>query len=339
MRANFAVGLHAGAALVAEQSQDHGCNRLDLPRSSRGLLGSRLGSEFLPALEEGNLWIRAAMPPTISLEAGMPIVNKIREMLLKHPEVDHRRLPARPAGQRQRRRGLLQCRILRAAQAVRASGRPDVTKEKLIEELQKEFANEFVGIGFNFSQYIQDNVEEGLSGVKGANSVKIIGPDLAILERLAEQAMREMAQVRGVTDLGIFRVLGQPNLNIRVDRAKAARYGLNVNDVNAVVQAALGGTVATTLLEADRQFNVTVRLAPEYRNSLQSVGAIKVGDQTGNGQRLYSAERACHQSPSIPARPTSSASATNASFRSSSACAAAISQARLRKRRSGSQRT
>ena len=164
---------------------------------------------------------------------------------------------------------------------------PGRTKDKLIEELQKEFANEFVGIGFNFSQYIQDNVEEGLSGVKGANSVKIIGPDLAILERLAEQAMREMAQVRGVTDLGIFRVLGQPNLNIRVDREKAARYGMNVSDVNAVVQAALGGTVATTLLEADRQFNVTVRLAPQYRDSLQSVGTIKVANMTGSGNATF----------------------------------------------------
>ena len=160
---------------------------------------------------------------------------------------------------------------------------PGRTKENLVIDLQKEFADQFIGIGFNFSQYIQDNVEEGLSGVKGANSVKIIGPDLATLERLADQAMHEMGQVRGVTDLGIFRVLGQPNLNIRIDREKAARYGLSVSDVNSVVQAALGGTVATTLLEADRQFNVTVRLAAEYRNSLQSVQNIKVGISTASG--------------------------------------------------------
>jgi cobalt-zinc-cadmium resistance protein CzcA len=158
-----------------------------------------------------------------------------------------------------------------------------LTKEKLIDQLQQEFAKEFVGIDFNFSQYIQDNVEEGLSGVKGANSIKIIGPDLAVLERLAGEAMHEMAQVKGVADLGIFRVLGQPNLNIRVDRAAAARYGLSVADVNSLVQAALGGTVATTLLEADRQFNVTVRLAPEYRGNLDAVRNLKVGVQTPNG--------------------------------------------------------
>jgi heavy metal efflux system protein len=247
-----------------------------------GFLGSRLGSEFLPTLEEGNLWIRASMPPTLSLEAGMPIVNEIRGILLRHPEV---------------------------ITVVSQHGRPDngsdaagffnaeffvplkpfdawpagLTKEKLIEELQAEFSDKFVGINFNFSQYIQDNVEEGLSGVKGANSIKIVGPNLATLEEIAKAAMVEMAKVPGITDLGAFWVLGQPNLNIKADREKAARYGLNVGDANAVVQAALGGTVATTLLEADRQFGVVVRLAPEYRKDIHEVQSIKVGVQTSSG--------------------------------------------------------
>ena len=247
-----------------------------------GFLGSRLGSEFLPTLEEGNLWIRASMPPTLSLEAGMPLVNQIREILLKHPEV---------------------------ITVVSQHGRPDngsdaagffnaeffvplkpfdewpanLTKEKLVEELQAEFSEKFVGINFNFSQYIQDNVEEGLSGVKGANSIKIVGPDLPTLEKIAKDAMAEMAKVPGITDLGAFWVLGQPNLNIRIDREKAARYGLNVNDANAVVQAALGGTVATNLLEADRQFGVAVRLGPEYRDNIDKVRNLKVGVQTPTG--------------------------------------------------------
>jgi heavy metal efflux system protein len=251
-----------------------------------GLLIPQLGTEFLPALEEGNLWIRASMPPTISLEAAMPAVTKMREILLSHPEVitvvsQHGRpdngsdaagffnaeffVPLKPFDEW-------------------ASG---MTKEKLVEDIQAEFAREFTGVGFNFSQYIQDNIEEGLSGVKGANSVKIIGPDLAKLEQIAEQIKREMDQIKGVADLGIFRVLGQPNLNIKVDRDKAARYGLNTGDVNAVVQAALGGTVATTQLEADRQFNVTVQLAPEYRGTFDSVGRIKVGFTTPSGPNAY----------------------------------------------------
>src|SRR5579862_3970668 len=226
------------------------------------------------------------MPPTISLEAGMPVVDKIRAILLRHPEV---------------------------ITVVSQHGRPDdgsdaagffnaeffvplkpfdqwpagLTKDKLIDELQAEFAKEFVGIDFNFSQYIQDNVEEGLSGVKGANSVKIIGPDLATLEQLARAAMREMAKVPGITDLGAFWVLGQPNLNIVVDRAKAARYGLSVNDVNNVVQAALGGATATTLLESDRQFAVVVRLAPQFRNDIEQVRNIKVGYVTPGGVNAY----------------------------------------------------
>ena len=110
---------------------------------------------------------------------------------------------------------------------------------------------------------------------------------------MARVAIREMAKVPGITDLGAFWVLGQPNLNIVVDRAKAARYGLSVNDVNSVVQAALGGTTATTLLEADRQFSVVVRLAPEYRNSIDEVRNLKVGVQRRQWQRVYPFERTC----------------------------------------------
>jgi cobalt-zinc-cadmium resistance protein CzcA len=251
-----------------------------------GLLATRLGSEFLPALEEGNLWIRASMPPTMGLEAGEPATTKMREILLRHPEVLH---------------------------VVSQHGRPDngsdaspfsnvelfvplkpfdewptgFTKDKLIAQLQQEFNDELPGVTFNFSQYIQDNVEEALSGVKGANSVKIIGHNQNVLEDLALKVQHEMAQVRGIADLGIFHVQGQPNLNIKVDREKAARYGLNTGDVNTVIQAAMGGAVATTLLEGDRSWNVQVRLPPEYRSSLEAARNIKVGYQTPAGVNAY----------------------------------------------------
>jgi len=250
------------------------------------LLLPRIGSEFLPALEEGNLWIRATMPTTISLEAGMDKVNRMRQIVKAHPEVitvvsQHGRpddgsdasgfynvelfVPLKPEGDW-------------------PSGH---TKEQLVNDLQKEFTDEFPGVEFNFSQYIQDNIEEGLSGVKGANSVKVIGPDLAVLEKLADQVRHEMSQVKGIEDLGVFHVLGQPNLNITIDRAKAARYGLNTGDINTVVQAAAGGTQATTVLEDDRQFSLVVRLAPQYRSDIQAIGDIKVGYTAPSGATAY----------------------------------------------------
>jgi cobalt-zinc-cadmium resistance protein CzcA len=250
------------------------------------LAASRLGSEFLPALEEGNFWIRAAMPPTMSLDAGTAATKKMREILLRHPEVitvvsQHGRpdngSDASPFSNVE----------LFAPLKPFDEWPPNLTKEKLTEELQKEFADELPGIGFNFSQYIQDNVEEALSGVKGANSVKIIGQNLQVLEQLANQVMAEMAKIRGVADLGIFHVLGQPNLNIKVDREKAARYGLNTGDVNTVVQAALGGTTATTVLEGDRQFNLAVRLDPKYRSSIGAIRAVKVAYPTPSGTNGY----------------------------------------------------
>jgi len=249
-----------------------------------GLLATRLGSEFLPALEEGNYWIRASLPPSMGLDAGTAMTRKMREIMLRHPEI---------------------------LTVVSQHGRPDngsdaspfsnvelfaplkpfdewpagLTKDKLTKQLEQEFNDELPGIIFNFSQYIQDNIEEAISGVKGANSVKIIGPNLTVLEELADKVRNEMDQVRGVADLGIFHVLGQPNLNIKVDREKAARFGLNTGDVNTVVQAAMGGATATTVLEGDRQWNLVVRFPPKYRDSFEAIGNIKVAG--GNSQNAY----------------------------------------------------
>jgi len=251
-----------------------------------GIMIPFLGSEFLPALEEGNYWIRAAMPQTMSLDAGTEATRKMREILLRHPEI---------------------------ITVVSQHGRPDngsdaspfsnvelfaplksydewpagMTKDKLTAQLQAEFDAALPGVVFNFSQYIQDNVEESLSGVKGANSVKILGPNLTVLEEYAAKILQEMQQVKGMEDLGIFHIVGQPNFNIKVDRTKAARYGLNTGDVTTVVQAAMAGAVATTVLESDRQFNLTLRLAPKYRDSYETIGNIPVGYQTPSGTTAY----------------------------------------------------
>ncbi len=244
--------------------------------------GSNLGTEFLPALEEGNLWIRASMPPTISLNAGMPVVDRLREILKSHPEVitvvsQH----GRPDNGSDAT-GFFNAEFFVPLKPFEEWA-PGRHKEDLVKDLQDEFAQEFTGIDFNFSQYIQDNIEESLSGVKGANSIKIIGPNLAKLEEIANQVKRIMADVPGVSDLGIFRVLGQPNLNVKVDREKAARYGLNSGDVNTFIQTAFGGNIATTTFEADRQFGVNVRAAPRFRDSIDSVRNAKIGVQTATG--------------------------------------------------------
>jgi cobalt-zinc-cadmium resistance protein CzcA len=222
----------------------------------------------------------------MSLDAGTAVTRKMREVLLRHPQVitvvsQHGRpdngSDASPFSNVE----------LFAPLKPFDEWPPNLTKEKLTDELQQEFAEELPGIGFNFSQYIQDNVEEALSGVKGANSVKVIGPNLEVLEKLASEVMDEMTKIRGVADPGIFHLLGQPNLNIKIDRDKAARYGLNTGDVNTVVQAALGGTNATTVLEGDRQFNLAVRLDPKYRSSIEAVRNLKVAYSTPSGTNGY----------------------------------------------------
>ena len=151
-----------------------------------------------------------------------------------------------------------------------------LTKPAMVKQMSEQLNREFVGVDFNFSQYIQDNIEEAVSGVKGENSVKIFGPDLAQLERLSKTVKAEISEVPGVTDPGVFNLLGQPNLVVRIDRAKAARYGFSVGDINAVVQAAIGGQEVTRVYEGEMNFALTVRLAPEYRLNVDAIKSIPV---------------------------------------------------------------
>ena len=145
------------------------------------------------------------------------------------------------------------------------------------DRLQREFP----GVSFDYSQNIEDNIDEALSGVKGTNSVKVFGHDLAADERVANQLVEVMGKVRGVVDLAVYRSLGQPNLLITPDRAAAARYGLNVGDVAAMVQAAIGGQAVTQVFEGDRRFDLVVRWKPQYRQSLDAIRSIRVATPTG----------------------------------------------------------
>ena len=239
------------------------------------LLVPSLGTEFLPKLEEGNLWIRATLPPTVSLEAGEPYVQTMREMIRSFPEV---------------------------ITVVSQHGRPDdgtdptgffnveffaplkpfdqwpkgETKEKLIESMKSELQETFPGVNFNFSQTIEDNVEEAVSGVKGENSVKLFGNELDRLEDFGYQIQRAISSVPGIQEAGLFKELGQPNLLVDIDRERSARYGLAAGDVNAMVQAAIGGQSATDVFEQERHFPLVVRLMPQYRDSVEGIKNIPI---------------------------------------------------------------
>ena len=252
------------------------------------LLAARgLGSEFLPHLEEGNLWIRASMPPSISLEAGDQYVNRMRKLIQSYPEVQtvisqHGRpddgsdatgffnaeffAPLKPTGQ----------------------WPAGVDKDRLVADLTERLTQEFPGVDFNFSQYIQDNVEEAASGVKGENSVKLFGNDLGILQKTADRIQKIMKDVPGITDLAAFNSLGQPTVRIDIDRARAAHYGLSPGDINSVIQIAIGGQAAGNLYEpsSDRNFPIVVRLAPQYRTNFDAIGRITIGAPNPSGSGI-----------------------------------------------------
>jgi cobalt-zinc-cadmium resistance protein CzcA len=243
---------------------------------------SNLGAEFLPTLEEGNLWVRATMPGTISLEEGNGTVNRIRGVLMEFPEViTATSQQGRPDD------GTDSAGFFNAEFFLPLRPPQDWTTAKnrdgLVQAMQARLSREFVGIEFSYAQAISDNVQEAASGVKGANAIKVFGPDLEVLARKAEEIRKILATVPGVADLAVFRSLGQPTVSIRIDRAKAARFGLSVDDINQVVQAAIGGREAGRLYEpgGDRNFPIMVRLDEQYRDNLDAIGRIPVGGRGG----------------------------------------------------------
>ncbi|MBS0416955.1 MAG: efflux RND transporter permease subunit [Proteobacteria bacterium] len=254
-----------------------------------GVATRSLGLEFLPKLEEGNFWIRATMPMSISLEESNGYVNKMRRIIGGFPEVQT---------------------------AISQHGRPDdgtdatgffnaeffvplkpfdtwpagITKEKLTAQLTHALQDQFPGVEFNFSQYIQDNVEEAASGVKGENSVKLFGNDLNTLEATALKIQTVLQTVPGITDLAVLNPLGQPTIRIDIDRSKAARLGLSPGDINATLQAAIGGQAVGDLYEggSDRHFPMIVRLAHQYRGDPDAIRRITIGipDTSGSGNTV-----------------------------------------------------
>lgn len=249
-----------------------------------GIAMHGLGLEFLPKLEEGNFWIRATLPPSISLEEAQGQVNRMRHMLMKYPEVKTVISQLGRPDDGTDTTGFFNAEFYVPLKP--ASQWPKgVTKDALTRQVNAELAAPFPGVEFNFSQNIEDNVEEAASGVKGANSIKLYGNDLQALEKTAYQIKAIMAKIPGITDLSVFDALGQPTLNIKINRDKAAHYGLAPGDINAVVQAAIGGQAAGNLYEygSDRNFPIVIRLAPQFRQDLAAIRAIPVAVPNATG--------------------------------------------------------
>ncbi|MEW6450679.1 MAG: CusA/CzcA family heavy metal efflux RND transporter [Pseudomonadota bacterium] len=237
-----------------------------------------LGIEFLPHLEEGNLWIRATMPASVSLDAGNTAVNRMRDMLGRFPEVK-----TVVSQQGRTDDGLDSNGFFNAEFNIplkpRSEWRSGVTKAALIDEVLGKLRAEFVGVEFNFSQYLQDNVQEAISGVKGENSLKLFGHDLATLTEAAEKIRTVMSKVPGIADLAANTVIGQPTVSIDVDRFAAGRYGLAPGDLNTAIRAAVGGEEAGNVYEpnSDRFFPIVVRLAPEFRQNIEAINNLTIG--------------------------------------------------------------
>ncbi len=239
-------------------------------------LGGPIGSEFLPHLDEGSIWVRGTLPPSEGPTASIDFTNKARVVMASFPEV---------------------------TQVISQTGRPDdgtdtagffnteyfvdlkpkeqwrpffhKDKEQLIAAIDKELSK-FPGVLWNYSQPISDNMEEAVSGVKGELAVKLYGDDLRTLEHKAELIQAQMAAVKGIEDLGIFRIVGQPNLNYTVDRAAAARWGINVADIQDAMQTAVGANAVTQVQQGEARFDVTLRYQQQYRETREAIQNVRL---------------------------------------------------------------
>ena len=239
----------------------------------------RLGTEFLPQLNEGAIYIRATLPSSISLEESVRLASQIRRKLLAYPEV---------------------------RQVMSQSGRPNdgtdatgffnnefhvdiypekqwkskLTKARLIEKMQQDLSI-YPGVDFNFSQPITDNVEEAASGVKGSIAVKVFGHDLYQSEKTADDIYDVLKTIDGIEDLGVIRNIGQPELRIELDEGKLARYGVEKEHVQSIIAMAIGGKAASQLYEDERKFDIVVRYDEEFRRGEQEIGKILVPSASG----------------------------------------------------------
>jgi len=239
-----------------------------------------LGSEFLPELDEGALWVKAQLPMSSSLEESNDMARKMMNIIEKFPEVNHTMAQVGRTVDGTDPKGFFNVEI-----AVDLKQKKDwpkgVTTEKLVERMNEQLSR-FPGILFNYSQPIRDNVDEAVAGVPASLAVKIFGQDFSTLNDLANQVLAQLKQVEGVEDLGVLRNLGQPEFRIELSQSKMALYGVSITDANSVIEMAIGGKAATQLYEGEKKFDIRVRYDKEFRDTQEKIEQLMVPTQDGS---------------------------------------------------------
>ena len=243
--------------------------------------GGYVGSEFLPHLDEGALWIRGTLAPSAGPTEGIRVMNQARPLLCSFPEVKQCWSQVGRPDDGTDTTGFFNIEIF-VDLKLKGEWRPvfHQDKDRVIAAMDRELAK-FPGVVWGFSQPIADNMEEAVSGVKGQLATKVYGDDLAVLEKQAEDIVNVMRQVKGIQDLAVFRVLGQPNLNISVDRQQAARFQINVAEVEDAVQTAIGGNALTQVLQDERRYDLVLRYQPQFRSTEDAIQNIRLLSSSG----------------------------------------------------------
>ena len=247
------------------------------------LLIPRIGAEFMPQLDEGALWVRATMPYTISFEEASKITPKMREVLRSFPEVTTVASELGRPDDGTDSTGFFNVEFYVGLKPYSQWHGAYRDKGALIKAINQKL-QAFPGVTFNYTQPAEDAVDEAETGLKSALAVKVFGPDLNTLEKKGKSIKKVLEHVRGIRDVTLVQELGQPSLSIKIDRARIARYGLNVSDINGVIQTAIGGDVATQVVQGEKQFDLVVRLEEQYRNNPEEIRNILV--TTPGGQQI-----------------------------------------------------
>jgi len=239
------------------------------------IIGTSLGTEFLPQLNEGSIYVRASMPQSIAFKDANEMSEKMRTVFQKYSQVKAVISQNGRPNDGTDPTGFFNVEFF-VDLYPKSEWKEPISKNELIEKMQNELESKYAGVVFGFSQPISDNVQEAVSGVKGEMAIKIFGDDVKLLEQKADSIKSIMASINGVKDLGIFRSIGQPELRIELDYSKMARYGVNVSDANDIIEIAVGGKTATTKYEGERKFDIRVRYNEVFRNNIESIGKLLV---------------------------------------------------------------